>query len=91
MTTDRRVAEQKIEHYRRQLANVKFWRRRRNLIRLLAAEEEKLRCLAAHQNGRRRQAPKLKVETQGAPVESDGASPGDYIELAEEMTVSTFL
>jgi hypothetical protein len=42
MTTDKRVAELKIEQYRRQLASVRFWRQRRNLIRLLAAEEQKL-------------------------------------------------
>ncbi|MGO9701388.1 MAG: hypothetical protein ACLPX7_19235 [Xanthobacteraceae bacterium] len=40
--TDRRIAELKIEQYRRQLAIERFWKRRRRLIRLLAAEEAKL-------------------------------------------------
>jgi hypothetical protein len=40
--TDRRIAELKIEQYRRQLAIERFWKRRRRLIRLLAVEEAKL-------------------------------------------------
>lgn len=41
--TDRRIAELKIEQYRRQLAIERFWKQRRKLIRLLAAEEAKLK------------------------------------------------
>ena len=44
--TDRRIAELKIEQYRRQLAIERYWKQRCKLIRLLAAEEAKLKRFA---------------------------------------------